>query len=347
MTPIKTALLSFGMSGRVFHAPFLHVNKGFQLQGVWERSKTVVHEFYQGVKSYRSYDELLADESIELVVVNTPNYTHYDYAKKALLAGKQVVVEKPFTTTTWEAVELIELAAKQEARLTVYHNRRYDSDFKTVKQVLQQGLLGEVVEASLHYDRYKEELSPKLHKEAPGPGTGVLYDLGSHLIDEALQLFGLPQAVFADIRIIRPLSSVDDYFELLLYYNNLRVRLHSTYLAREPGPGYLVHGSKGSFFKSRADVQEAALQNNELPGSSGWGIEPEAERGLLHTEKDGRVVREKFPTEKGNYMEFFDALYLAIRENGPDPVPAADALQVIKIIEAARKSSGEKIVVQL
>ncbi|RYF88727.1 MAG: oxidoreductase, partial [Chitinophagaceae bacterium] len=197
MQPIQTALCAFGMSGWVFHAPFISAHEGFALHAVLERSKKLAAEKYPEVKSYQSLDAMLADESIELVVVNTPNKTHYEFTKQALLAGKHVVCEKPFTVTTAEATELIELAAKQQKLLSVFQNRRYDSDYKTIHSVLQQNALGNIAEAEFHFDRFKEELSPKLHKEQPGQGTGALYDLGSHLIDQALHLFGMPKAVFA------------------------------------------------------------------------------------------------------------------------------------------------------
>src|SRR5688572_28781733 len=199
MTPIKTALCSFGMSGKVFHAPFIDAHTDFQLYGVVERTKQLAKQKYPRVIIFRSLEEMLADDAVELVIVNTPNATHYDYTKKALEAGKHVVVEKPFTTEVHEGEELIALAAEKNRVLSVYQNRRWDSDFMTVKRVINDGLLGEVVEAEIHFGRYKEELSPKLHKETPGPGAGILYELGSHLIDQALQLFGMPQAIFADI----------------------------------------------------------------------------------------------------------------------------------------------------
>jgi len=216
MQPINTAICSFGMSGWVFHAPFISTHPGFNFYAVWERSKNLAQEKYPEVKVYRTLEELLADDKVELVVVNTPNTTHYDFAKQALLADKHVICEKPFTATVAEAEELIEIAAKQHKQLSVFQNRRYDSDYRTIKKVLDEKLLGDIVEAEFHFDRYKEELSPKQHKETPIPGTGCLYDLGSHLIDQALQLFGMPQAVFADIAVMRTVSKVEDYFELLL-----------------------------------------------------------------------------------------------------------------------------------
>jgi len=345
MNPIKTALCSFGMSGWVFHAPFLQVHPGFDLYAVWERSKKLAQEKYPNVKSYDTLDELLKDEAIELVVVNTPNYTHYDYAKEALQAGKHVVVEKPFTVNSKEGKELIQLAKKKKKKLSVYQNRRYDSDYKAIKNVIQEKLLGNVIEAEFHFDRYKEEVSPKLHKEVPGPGTGSLYDLGSHLIDQALQLFGDPIEIFADIQIMRPVSKVDDYFEVLLYYPGMRVRLKSSYQVREPLPGYVIHGSKGSFIKPKTDVQEAMLQAGKVPGQPDWGTESETEKGLLHTEIDGKVIREYVPSLKGNYLEYYEGIYKAIRNNEPLPVSAEDGLKVVRVIETAYDSNSKKKVV--
>lgn len=244
MQQIRTALLSFGMSGRVFHAPFIHLHPGLELYGVWERTKSASLEFYPGIRIFRSLEELLADESIELVIVNTPTNTHFEYTKKVLEAGKHAVVEKAFTTSVAEAIELQQLAAQQHKKISVFQNRRWDSDFKTVKKIVAEGWLGDITEAEFHFDRYKEELSPKMHKEIPGPGAGVLNDLGPHLIDQALFLFGMPDAMFADIRITRPVSQVDDYFELLLYYKTMRVRLKAGYLVREPLPSFIVHGHK-------------------------------------------------------------------------------------------------------
>lgn len=345
MQPINTAILSFGMSGKLFHAPFLQVHEGFTFYAVWERSKNLAQEIYPDVRTYRTLDELLADEAVEMVIVNTPNFTHFEYAKKALQAGKHVIVEKPFVVTVAEGEELTQLAQASGKLIMPFQNRRWDSDFKTVKKIADEEWLGRLVEAEFHFDRYKEELSPKLHKETPGPGTGALYDLGSHIIDQALLLFGFPQAVFADIRIIRPRSRVDDYFEVLLYYPDMRVRLHGSYLVREPLPSYIMHGSMGSFIKWRADIQEAALQEGKTPGTPDWGIEPATERGLLHTESGGVVVRETVPTLQGNYLQYFDGVYEAVRNNAVPPVTAKDGVNIIRIVEAAFRSSEEKRVV--
>lgn len=340
--PIRTALCSFGMSGLVFHAPFLEINPGFTLYGVWERSKSLAKEKYPEVKTFRTLDAMLADDAVELVIVNTPNYTHYEFAKKALEAGKHVIVEKPFTVHEAAADELIELAKGKGKKLSVYQNRRYDSDFKIMKKVLAEGLLGEVVEAEMRFDRYREGLSPKTHKEEAIAGSGVLYDLGSHLIDQALQLFGRPHKIFADIRMVRPQSKIDDYFELLLYYEKLRVRLKSTYLAREHGPEYILHGLKGSFIKPRTNIQEILLTGGTVPVGKEWGAEPESERGLLHTEKDGAVIREYLIAENGNYNEYYQKIYEAIRHDALLPVTAEQGKDVIHLIEKAIVSNQQQ-----
>lgn len=347
MQPINTALCSFGMSGRVFHAPFITTNPGFTFYGAWERTKNLAQEKYPGVKTFRSLEELLADNNIELVVVNTPSVTHFDYTKQVLNAGKHCIVEKPFTATTEQAEELIALAKEKKLLVSVYHNRRYDSDFKTVKKILDEGFLGKLVEAEIHYDRFVPDLSYKVHKEIPTPGVGALYDLGSHLIDQALQLFGMPHSVFADITANRPGSKVDDYFNLVLFYPEHRVILKCSYYVREAMPAYQFHGTKGSFIKHKTDVQEIDLQAHKKPGGDDWGIEPVSQQGLLHTEKDGKVIKEHITSLKGNYGEYYEGIYHALRNGTAAPVSAEDGMKVIKVIEAAIKSNKEKKVLEL
>lgn len=341
MKKIKTALLSYGMSGKVFHAPFLDLHEGFELIGSWERSKKLIQEDYPKVKSYDSIEELLQDD-LDLVIVNTPVGTHFDYAKQALLAKKNVLVEKAFTTTVAEAEELKLIAEEKNVKLAVFQNRRWDSDFKTVKQVLDQETLGEIVEAEIHFDRYNPNLSPKAHKETSNAGAGILKDLGPHIIDQALALFGFPEALSADIRITRDHSLVDDYLDILLYYPRFRVRLKASFFVREPLPSYIFHGKKGSFLKSRGDVQEDELKLGKKPSRNNWGIEPDYKAGLLHTEINSVVIREIVPTLHGNYFEFFDGLYEAIANNKTEPVTAQDGVNVMRIIEASIESNEEK-----
>jgi scyllo-inositol 2-dehydrogenase (NADP+) len=333
------------MSGRVFHAPFLHVNPGFELYSVWEREKNLAAAIYPSIRTCRTLDELLGDDAVELVVVNTPNYTHFDYAKQAILAGKHVIVEKPFAITEEEGLELIGLAIKTGKKLTSFQSRRFDSDYRTVKRIVDSGVLGKIVEVEIHYDRYTPALSPKVHKETPGPGRGLLYDLGSHLIDQALQLFGDPQAVFADIFIIRDNSKVDDYMEVLLFYPGLRIRLKSSYLVREPLPAFSLYGHLGTFHKVRGDIQERQLLAGDMPVGEDWGVESDSTRGFLHTEENGKVIREYVPTERGNYMDFFTGVYEAIRNDKPLPVTAEEGTRIIRVIEKAYESVKEKKIV--
>ena len=346
MHKIKTALLSYGMSGKVFHAPFLDFHPGFELLGSWERSKKIIHQDYPEMKSYGTIDELLEDD-VDLVVVNTPVETHYQYAKKVLLAGKNAIVEKAFTTTVAQAQELAAIAKEKGLKLTVFQNRRWDSDFKTVQKIIADKVLGDIVEAEFHFDRFNPLLSPKQHKETVNSGAGILKDLGPHLIDQALYLFGLPLSVFADIRITRDHSLVDDYIDILLYYSNFRVRLKAGFFVREAIPAYVVHGKKGSFLKPRGDVQEDELKAGNKPNLEIWGTESIEKRGLLHTEINGEVVQEIIPTLQGNYYDFFDGVYHSITNDTAEPVTAQEGIRVMQIIEAAIQSSILKKVIDL
>lgn len=335
---IPTALCSFGMSGQIFHAPFIQAHPGFNFYGVWERSKNLAAATYPGLTTFRSLEAMLEDETVELVVVNTPNHAHYDHARLALLAGKHVIVEKPFTVSSAEAGELTQLAESRGLMLSAYHNRRYDSDFRTLKKLIDEGWLGDMVEAEFHYDRFRPEPGPKLHKENPGPGAGALYDLGAHLIDQALQLFGTPQSLFADLAAMRPGSKVDDYFELLLYYSNFRVRLKCSYLVREALPASILHGSRGSFIKAKSDPQEAMLQAGHRPGAAGWGEEPESAWGLLHTEKNNEIIRKHIPSMPGNYGDYYEGIYQSLVQGTPPPVSSKEAGLVVRLIELAVES---------
>ena len=334
------------MSGKVFHAPFLELHPGFELLGSWERSKKLIQEDYPNVKSYPSIEELLVDD-VDLVIVNTPVGTHFEYAKKVLLAGKHAVVEKAFTTTVAEAEELAKIAQEQGVKLAVFQNRRWDSDFKTIQKIIQEGTLGDLVEAEFHFDRYNPLLSPKAHKETANDGAGILKDLGPHLIDQAVCLFGSPKGVFADIRITRENSLVDDYIDLLLLYEDFKVRLKAGFFVREAHPAYTIHGKKGSFLKPRGDVQEDDLKVGKKPNLDSWGTESEDLKGLLHTEIDGKIIREKIPTLQGNYYEYFDGVYHSIVNNTIEPVTAQDGARVMQIIEAAIASNAQQKVISL
>ncbi len=344
---IATGILSFGMSGRVFHAPFIQHHPGFDLVGIVERTKNDAAALYPDATIYQSVDALLQNKAIALVVVNTPTHTHFDFAKKALEAGKHVIVEKAFTTTAAEAKTLTALADSLGLVLSVYQNRRWDSDFSTVLQMIQSKQLGDIHTAAFQFDRFKTQLSVKLHKETPNAGAGLLLDLGPHLIDQALYAFGMPQAVSADIRCLRPHSQVDDDFTIILYYPTLRVTLKSSLLVKEPLPAFVLHGTKGSFIKQRADVQEAALINQAIPFTEQWGEEPATAMGLLHIEKDGQDYSTYIPTLKGNYGAFYEGMYQTIAHQAACLVTGQDGWNVMTIIEAAQKSHAQQSVVNI
>ena len=341
MAVINTALLSFGMSGRVFHAPLLQYHPGFNLAACWERREKVINQFYPAVKSYSALEDLLHDATIDLVVVNTPTATHFDFVAKALRKGKHVVVEKAFAGNAEGAIELRSLAKAKRCKLAVFQNRRWDSDFLSVRNILQQGLLGEVVEANLAFSRYNPELSPKQHKEVPSSGAGIVKDLGPHVIDQALLLFGMPQAVFADIGITRNNSQVDDYFDILMRYANKRVHVRGGYFYKQPVAEYTLFGKLGSFSKSRSDVQEAQLDQGMTPGDDDYGREPDSAAGKLCIGPPGQAGVRDIVSPRGNYLRFYDGLHESITRNLRAPVTASDGVRVMQIIDAAFLSHDE------
>jgi predicted dehydrogenase len=344
---IVTGLASFGMSGRVFHAPLLMAHSGFELKTVVERNNQHAQETYPEINVVHTFKELLADNEIELVIINTPDSTHAELAREALQAGKHVVVEKPFTQQTSQGEMLLNLAKKQSRVLTVFHNRRWDGDFLTVQKIIEEGLLGRIIEFEVRFDRYRNYLQKGSWKESSSSGSGTLYNLGSHLIDQAIVLFGTPKAVTANIRKVRSGSEVDDFFHLILHYRDTQVVLKATYLAKEPGPKYLLNGTYGSFLKFGTDPQEEALKRGEIPGNPDWGHEAKEFWGILNIENDKQPVRQKVETIPGNYLAFYDNLYEAIVNNKPLAVKPQEAVRVIEVIEAALESNQKKETVKL
>jgi scyllo-inositol 2-dehydrogenase (NADP+) len=339
---IKTGICSFGMSGKLFHAPFIDAHPGFALTAITERHLDHSRAKYSRSILVRSVEELCSIPDLELVVVNTPTHLHYEHTKTALRAGKHVVVEKPFTVTVDEAIELSNLASKENLVLSVYQNRRYDGDYKAVKNVIDRNLLGELREVEIRYDRYRPIAAGKSHKEGNLPGAGTLFDLSPHLVDQAVRLFGFPKALFADVWKMRDDVEADDYFELLLYYDKLRVRLKATCIARQSDHAYILHGMKGSFLQQRSDLQEQYLLEGLRPSVKPWCPVPAGFDGILHTESNGEITRTETRSEPGNYMQYYDELYHALTGVAPNPVPPADAILNMKIIEAAHESVNNK-----
>jgi len=335
------------MSGKLFHAPFIQQHPGYELTGIVERHNNDSKERYPQSTLYRSIDELIADKSIQLIIVNTPTHLHYENAKAALMAGKNIVVEKPFAVTVKEAEEITALAREKKLFISIYQNRRYDGDYHAIKDVLEKKLLGELREVEIRYDRFRPIPAGKPHKEGDLPGAGIIYDLSPHLVDQALQLFGWPEALFGDVWRMRKTVQASDYFEILLYYPDMRVRLKATCVAREPLPSYILHGMKGSFLQQRSDLQEIQLNAGAIPSLKSWCPSPAQPDGLLHTEINGEVVRKELTSTAGNYMGYYDDVYKALTGGAPNPVPPEDGINTIKIIEAALKSASEGKIIDL
>jgi predicted dehydrogenase len=343
---IKVGLAGFGAAAKYMHAPFLITNGNYEVVAVLERHKNESQQLFPGAKIARSIEDLLAIDEIELVIITTPNDTHLPYAMQALNAGKHAVLEKPFTITSNDALQLLETAKQPGKILSVFHNRRYVADFLTIKEILNKKLLGDVHEFEGHYNRYRPEAKPNAWREEAKPGSGILYDLGPHLIDQALVLFGLPETITADIRLQRPHARADDYFDIRLDYGFTRVILKAGMLVREPGPRYQIHGTKGSYLKYGEDPQEVLLRAGVLPTAADWGLEKEEIYGLLHTEIDGKVVKEKYVSQRGNYGYYYKNLYNTIVDKAPLREKPEHGYNTIKLIELAIESNSEKATVK-
>lgn len=335
-TKISAGLLAYGMSGKVFHAPFLQAHHGFDFKAVVERSNKNAVNDYPDIISYNSVDELLNDEEIELVVINTPNNLHYEHSKAALSKHKHILVEKPFTATTAQAKELFELADSVGKQIFFYQNRRWDSDFTAVKKVIESGKLGKLVEVHLRYDRYRNVIGPKAFKENPVEASGLLYDLGPHLLDQVISLFGKPLSFHKILGKNRAGTLVDDYFSIQLSYpDSLNVFVTSSMLVVNPQAGFILHGVNGSFIKQRTDIQEEQLLAGMKLTDQGYGIEPEGMNGLLTTiNAEGQKSEEIIKSEVGSYLPLFEAVYQAIINNKPYPVTRENVLTQLEIIES-------------
>ena len=339
---IRVGLIGYGSGGRIFHAPFLSTVADFQvikIRATKAESIRFAKERFPEAKIVSDETDIFSDPEVDLIVITVPNQFHYSLTKKALENGKHVLVDKPFTITVSEADELIKLSKLKGKLLTVYQNRRWDSDFKTIQKIIDAKLLGNLVEYEAHFDRFRNYVAPNTWKETTSPGTGILYDLGAHLIDQALVLFGLPEKVHAHLAVQREGAVITDNFQLTLYYPKLRVLLKAGMLAREPGIRYILSGDQGSFVKSGIDVQEEFLKAGKGPDEiANWGEEPESIWGKINTSYNGFDWLGKIRSEKGSYSEFYSRLAKAIKQEAEVPVRPEEARNVIKIIELAIQS---------
>lgn len=342
---VRVGLIGYGYAGKTFHAPLIATTPGFAFTHVSSSNAAKVHEDWPDVQVLPTPDALIECQDIDLVVVATPNNTHFPLAQKALLAGKHVVVDKPFTLTLNEAKRLDELAKEQGLLLSVFHNRRWDSDFLTVKALLEKQTLGQLAYFESHFDRYRPEVRQRW-REQGGEGSGIWYDLGPHLLDQALCLFGQPEDITLDTALLRPEAQAVDYFHAALRYPGHRVVLHASMLAAAESPRFILHGTSGSFIKYGLDPQEEHLKAGKKPTEVDWGVDKRD--GVITTlQDDGALLSENIATLPGNYPAFYHAVFHAIVGKGDNPVKAEEAIHVMALIELGLNSAREKKTVRV
>jgi scyllo-inositol 2-dehydrogenase (NADP+) len=340
---IKVGLIGFGLAGRAFHAPVIRAVPGLHLAAILQRSGNEAAEKYPDVRIVRSLDELLAIKEIRLVVIATPNDTHYEFARQCLEAGRDVVVDKPFTTTLEEAISLVQLAKKTGRLLTVYQNRRYDGDFRAILKLVPDGTLGRIVRFETTYDRFRPQLKPGAWRETRRAGSGILFDIAPHLIDHALMLFGLPEAVTADVRIERENAVADDAFDITLHYpKNVRAVLRSSILAAAPRPRFVLLGTQGSFVKQTFDPQEMNLRRGYIPSDSAWGAEPEENWGVLTVPSGDTFDERRIPSVTCDYRDYYANVRDTILGKANLAVTPEWSLDVMRLILLARESSEQR-----
>ena len=346
---IGVAVIGFGLAGQVFHAPFVSAVPGLRLEAIVQRKGDEAGRAYPNARILRSVDEALKDSAVQLIVVGTPNETHFALAKQALLAGKHVVIDKPFAATSAEAKELKELAEKQGLVLAPFHNRRWDGDFLTVRKLLGEGAVGRLVTFESHFDRFRPLPRENTWKEGGNSANGLLFDLGPHLVDQALTLFGAPKGITASVRKDRDKTDIEDAFDITLEYPRLRAHCRSSMLACDAAPRFLLHGTKGSFKKFGLDPQESALVGGaKVPrvGQGEWLADPEEQWGTLTVAPvladPGMLTRAKVKTELGDYRGYYANVRDAINGAAKLAVTPKDGYRVIRLLEMARESSTAK-----
>lgn len=341
---VRVGLIGFGMAGQAFHAPVIRGVEGMELACILERSGSKAKERYPEVRVARTMQELLSDESIRLCVVATRNDSHFELTRACLMAGRDVVVDKPLAPTLAESEELVRLANERGRLLTVYVERRYDGDFQTIRKIAEAGTLGAIVEYEARFDRFRLDPKPNAWREnASHPGAGVLFDLGPHLIDQALVLFGEPRTIWAAAFCQRETSQVDDAFDVRLEYPRLNAMLRARIIAYAPGPHFLLHGTKGSFVKFGMDPQEERLRSDKFPDGKNWGADwGEDPPQLYGTLSLVGEPQRKVKTERGDYRGFYANVRDAIEKRTALAVSAEQALHTMRGVMLAHKSSREK-----
>lgn len=332
----RVALVGFGMAGRVFHAPLVSATQGLALHTVVSSDPERVLAVYPDVQVCADPADAFANPEIGLVVIATPNDTHAPLAMAALAHGKHVVVDKPFALNVRQARQVVDAAQAAQRLVSVFHNRRWDSDFLTLRALLDAGVLGQVAEFHSHFDRYRPGVADRW-RERNEPGAGAWFDLGPHLLDQALQLFGWPDAVMADLAAQREKACVDDYFHVVLKYPRHRVILHGGALVAASSLRFAVHGTRASFVKHGLDAQEAALKDGAAPGVEGWGSDPRP--GQLHAPGDASMDVVAVESVPGDYLQYYRSMREAILGRGAAPVTVGEALRVMHLLELSRESA--------
>lgn len=330
--PVRVGLIGYGYVAKTFHAPMITATPGLELVAVASSRAADVHADHPGVDVVDA-DGLIARGDVDLVVIASPNDTHRPLAEAALKAGHHVVVDKPFTLSLQEALTVVDTADRCRRIVSVFQNRRWDSDYLGVKQVIDDGLIGEVVHFESHIDRFRPRPRDRW-RENPGPGAGLWFDLGPHLADQALQLFGPPEAVTADFGCLRAVSRTDDWAHVILDYPQRRVVLHASMLAAGAHTRFIAHGTAGTVVKHGNDIQEDQLRSGVLPGAPGWGEDPD---DMLLYDTAGR--QHSLPTPPGDQLQYYRELTQAITADGPNPVPPHQILAVMAVIEAGQQSA--------
>jgi predicted dehydrogenase len=330
-------LIGFGTAGRIFHAPLIQATPGLELLAVVSSSAERVHETLPEVAVLAKPAALFARTDIDMVVIASPNETHYPLAKAALVAGKHVVVDKPFTVSLSEARLLKVEADKAERHLSVFHNRRWDSDFRTLQALLAAGTLGRAVSLELRFDRFRPKVADRW-REQHKPGSGIWFDLGSHLLDQARMLFGMPRAILLDLMAARDGAEVDDDFHALLDYEGLRVTLRASSLVAEPTPQLALHGTRGSFVKYGRDPQENWLRKGHTP-SRDWGVDPRPGQLTVVEEGDtGALATREYVGPPGDYLAYYTGIVEALADGAPVPVSVEEGIEVMTLLQAGLDS---------
>jgi scyllo-inositol 2-dehydrogenase (NADP+) len=340
---INVGLIGFGLAGRSFHAPVISRVPGLRLAAILQRTGSEAATAYPNARIVRNLDELLAIPDIRLIVIATPNETHAPFARQCLAAGRDVVVDKPFATSYEEAASLVHFAQKSGRFLTVYQNRRYDGDFQAIRELVAAGTLGRIVRFETNYDRFRPNLKPNAWREQQVPGAGILFDIAPHLIDHAMLLFGLPEAVTADIRIEREGGRADDAFDVMFHYpNSMRAVLSSNILAAIQRPRFLLFGTKGAFLKQTFDPQEINLRAGQIPKDGPWGAEPENNWGLLTLAlPDGTTSERRIPSGTADYRDYYANVRDVLLGKAEPAVTLLHALNVMRALELARESNAQ------